>query len=413
MLRSYGRSVTSAATFGSHALADQAPGPAVEHLQLEVPGQHDLGAAVAVEIVNLERRVVGEQPVLRVRPSQLPQHAAVEGHGRQAADVIERVAADLGHVLREQHLRRAVAIEVTEAYVASGAEARGVELPPHRWLWVLGPQTGEIAIPALHALAQISGFGGGGGYSEGPETRGPVRREARDPFGQLAIAHVDERPAVHRCAEPIPLDGRLEPIPGLRVVRERRDRHLSPCRHAELLVERQPGGQPQPRAALERQPVVMAGRAVTHHQPRLLLQRKGLHRHFDTVVAPLRIAGHEERDDAVRFEVDGVLFQVRAVGLVARGPRVEVHDRVAPRTGRHSAMLEVVVLLDGAVQQADRRREHPGRKAREVVLEQLDVVDRPGALDGTPRQKQRRSGQEPFELHRCHVTSLESLITNH
>ena len=160
MLRSYGRSVTSAANLREPRAAEEAPGAAVEHLQLEVPGQHDLGAAVAVEIVNLERRVVGEQPVLRIRPSLLPQHAAVERHGRQAADVIERVAADLGHVLREQHLRRAVAIEITEAYVAPGTEARRVELPPHLWLWVLGPQTGEIAIPALHALAQISGFGG-------------------------------------------------------------------------------------------------------------------------------------------------------------------------------------------------------------------------------------------------------------
>jgi hypothetical protein len=307
--------------------------------------------------------------------------------------VIERVAANLGHVLREEHLRPAVAVEIAEAHVAPRAKPRRVEFPPPLRLWVLRPQPGEIAIAPLHSLLQIRGCRRRRRDAEGAKTRGRVRRHAGDALRQLAIAHVDELMAVHGGAEPVAFDGGLEPIPGLRVVRERHARQLPPGSDAELPIEWQPDHQPQPRAALERQPIVVARGTITQHQARIFVQGQGPHRQVDTVIAPLRIPGHEERRDALRFEVDGVLLQVGTVGFVSCDPRIEVHDRVAPRIRGHPTMLEVVVFLNGAVQQTDRRRQHPWRKTREVVFEQLHFLSGTRALDRSRRQESHHDGE--------------------
>ena len=60
-------------------------------------------------------RIRGQEPVARVGPAQLPEHLAVEGHGRQATD-LDEVVADPGDVLGDEHLGHAVAVEVAEQY---------------------------------------------------------------------------------------------------------------------------------------------------------------------------------------------------------------------------------------------------------------------------------------------------------
>jgi hypothetical protein len=135
----------------------------------------------------------------------------------------------------------------------------------------------------------------------------------------------------------------------------------------------------------------MPRRAVPEDEPRLLLERKRTDFNFDAIVAPLGLAGHEERCDPVRFQIDGVLLQVRDASFVAGRPRIQMNDRIAPGTGRNAAMFQVVILLNGAVQLPDRRGEHTRCKPREVVLEQLNAgritsIRRAPALDSAGRR---------------------------
>ena len=152
MFSSYGRSLISGDICGSHADAQLLASPAVEHLQLEIAREHDFGAAVAVEVVNLKRRVVGEEIVLRIRSALLPQDLTLERDGGQAADLIEGVAAYLRDLLREQHVEPAVAVEIAESHVASGAVALGLELPPQLRPRIAGAQLFELALAGVDAL---------------------------------------------------------------------------------------------------------------------------------------------------------------------------------------------------------------------------------------------------------------------
>ena len=99
-------------------------GPAVQHLDLEILHHDDFVLPVAVEVVDLERRVVREHVVIRVRTPDLPQHLAVERDRRQATDVVEGVPRSLADVLRDQHVDLAVAVQVAEAHVAARAVVR-------------------------------------------------------------------------------------------------------------------------------------------------------------------------------------------------------------------------------------------------------------------------------------------------
>ena len=65
-----------------------------------------------------------------------------------------------------------------------------------------------------------------------------------------------------------------------------------------------------------------------------------------------------------------VLLQVRLAILFAGGPGVDVADGVGPGPEVDAAMRQVVVLLDRAVELAERRGERPGRIAREVVFKE-------------------------------------------
>src|SRR4051794_9287298 len=98
------------------------PGAPVENLQLEVPNQHHLIAPVAVDVVNLKRRVTRQQAVLRIGPSRLPQHLAVEVNRCKAADLIERIAAYPRNILSNKHVGHAVAVQVTESCISTRSE---------------------------------------------------------------------------------------------------------------------------------------------------------------------------------------------------------------------------------------------------------------------------------------------------
>jgi hypothetical protein len=165
-------------------------GRAVEHLQLEVARGDDLGAAVAVEIVDLKRRVVGEEPVLWIRTSLLPQHTTVERDRREAANLIEGVAADFGDLLREEHVETAVAVEVPEADVAASAETRRLEFLPQPRARIIGAQLFEIALAPLDALTQLGCRRSGGGHPEAAKPRRHIGGDTRDAGRQLRIAYV-------------------------------------------------------------------------------------------------------------------------------------------------------------------------------------------------------------------------------
>ena len=94
---------------------------------------------------------------------------------------------------------------------------------------------------------------------------------------------------------------------------------------------------------------------IAKHQPGLLLEGERSNGRFDAIVAPLWIAGDEQRRDALWLEVDRMLLEIRPIRVVARRPRVEMDNRVAPRVRWHATVLDVVVLLDGSVQETDGR----------------------------------------------------------
>ena len=106
---------------GIHDPLPQPARIALQDLELEVLHHHDLVAAVAVDVVDLKRRVGGQEAVARVGTAQLPEDPAIEGHGRQATD-LDEVVADPGDVLGDEHLGGAVAVQVAEPDVPPGAE---------------------------------------------------------------------------------------------------------------------------------------------------------------------------------------------------------------------------------------------------------------------------------------------------
>ena len=146
------RHVRVAGDLGQLGRALHLAGAAVEHLQLESPCTCTTSPRpVAVEVVNLERRVAGEQAVARIGPAELPEHFAVERDGGEATDLDGRVADDLGHVLADEHVDRAVAVEVAEPHIAAGAEFGRGEFFPQLGLGVGGLQAAQL-------VAGVSGW---------------------------------------------------------------------------------------------------------------------------------------------------------------------------------------------------------------------------------------------------------------
>ena len=130
-------------------------GAAVEDLELEIAHQHDFVLAVAVDIVDLKRRVVGEQAVARIGAAHLPEDLAVERDGGQATDLVEGVAADARDVLRDQHVGHAVAVEIAEAHVAARAEVRSVELLPELGLGIVGAEARQFLLALANAALRF------------------------------------------------------------------------------------------------------------------------------------------------------------------------------------------------------------------------------------------------------------------
>src|SRR5687767_12652247 len=71
-----------------------------------------------------------------------------------------------------------------------------------------------------------------------------------------------------------------------------------------------------------------------------------------------------------------MLLDVRRAVLVSCRPAVEMDDRIPPRQRAFAAVFHVVVLLDGAIQEADGRRQDARLEPREIIREQLDVFRR-------------------------------------
>ena len=86
--------------------------------------------AITIDVVNLKRRVVGQQAVARIRPALLPENFAIEVHSGETADVVEGIAAHARDVLGNQHVELAIAIQIAKACVAPGAKLWRVELLP-------------------------------------------------------------------------------------------------------------------------------------------------------------------------------------------------------------------------------------------------------------------------------------------
>ena len=132
--------------------------------------------------------------------------------------------------------------------------------------------------------------------------------------------------------------------------------------------------------------------AIAKHQPGLLL--KGGERsngRFDAIVAPLGIAGHEQRRDALWLEVDRMLLDA-AHPRRRPPPTSQMDNRVAPRMRWDATVLDVVVLLDGAVRRPIGADSIPGGNRVKSSLK--SSTPGLGTSDCTPEQPARspRSG---------------------
>jgi hypothetical protein len=121
----------------------------VEHLDLEVAHEQHVVLTFAVDVLDLEGRVVGEEAVARVGAAGLPEHLALQRDGGERADVIERVALHARDVLGDEHVHDAVAVEIAEAHVASSAELGRGQLAPQLGQRVAGAQLGEVVFARL------------------------------------------------------------------------------------------------------------------------------------------------------------------------------------------------------------------------------------------------------------------------
>ena len=259
----------------------------LQDLELEVLDHHHLVPAVAVEVVDLERGVAGQQAVARVGPAELPEDLAVEGDRRQATD-LDEVVADPGDVLGDEHLGRAVAVEVAEADVPPGAELRGGELLPELGPRVLAAQLGELRLapgdPGVDATLRLIGDLD----AEVLEPRGDVRGDPGLAPGQLVVLGREDQPVVDVRQDLRALVLHAQAVIRGGVVRERRLAQLAPLGHAERVLERQPHRQAGPAAPRQREQVVMAVRVIPEDDPGHVVERQGPDADLDVVIAPTR-----------------------------------------------------------------------------------------------------------------------------
>ena len=217
--------------------------------------------------------------------------------------------------------------------------------------------------PRLHLV--------GCGDAEILEPRRDVGGDAGLAPDQLAVVGREDQLAVDEGPDlgPVVLDPQAVIARG--VVRELGGAELAPVRHAEHLFERQAQGQAGLLAARQARTDSSAGWCGSGRRPRPCRRAKGAAPDLDRVIAPLGVAGQEDRVHQPGLVVDRVLLQVGLAVLLADGPGVEVADGVGPRPQRHAAVRQVVVFLDRGVELADRPREPAGGEPGEVVAEEL------------------------------------------
>ena len=138
--------------------------------------------------------------------------------------------------------------------------------------------------------------------------------------------------------------------------------------------------------------------SISKREPGFFLQRQRPDGHLDFIVAPVPVAGHEQRRKP-QVVIDQVLFQVRLGPLVSGGPQIVMHDRIAPGEGPHAAVLDVVVLLDRAVQLTDRGGEQAGRESGEVVGEEVDGLLDDGWSGGRDDARHDEAGERSHRVH--------------
>src|SRR5262249_18368069 len=132
----------------------------------------------------------------------LPQHLSVEGDCSQATDRVESVALHARDILRDEHVRNAVAIEITEAYIAAGAELRSIKFLPELRLRIPVAQSSQLRLsltdPPRDAL-------GGCVRCINMEVLKASRRtggHSRLPLRELRVSSFEHLRSIHERAHP-------------------------------------------------------------------------------------------------------------------------------------------------------------------------------------------------------------------
>jgi len=115
--------------------------------------------------------------------------------------VVEGVTAHFRHVLGHEHVEAAVSIEIAEADIAAGAEARRVEALPHdrAGLYLAQRLEGTIAIGGRRA--NRTGVGSAGRDSKSLKPCRAVRRQACLAGAQFDVIGLDDEPPVDEPAQ--------------------------------------------------------------------------------------------------------------------------------------------------------------------------------------------------------------------
>src|SRR5689334_8751468 len=139
----------------------------------------------------------------------------------------------------------------------------------------------------------------------------------------------------------------------VRVVREGGPGQFSPYPHPESRFERLMYSESGAAAIRQGEQVIVPVGVVPEHNDSHSAFGEGFQPRFHRVVAPLAIARQENGKSELAGVRRQVLFQIGLAVLIAYGPGIKMADDVFPRTERHSAMRQIMALLDSAVQLPD------------------------------------------------------------
>ncbi len=197
-----------------------------------------------------------------------------------------------------------------------------------------------------------------------------VRPAAR---GDFAVRGFQDQLAVDVGADARAVVLHLQRVVALRVVGERGGAEFAPVADAQGLVDRKAQAEHRLLAVAQAEQIVVAVGVVAKDDAGEVFRAERLHLQFDGVGMPLRVAGDEQGlEPAGAIGVgDQVLLDVGLAVLVAGDPGVLVDDGVLPGSGGHAAVRQVVILLNGGIEESHRLAQQSGREAGEVVLEQF------------------------------------------